>query len=966
MLARTTLTGIRVAVVTILIFGSFLGLSSILTKGGEGNGGTVDGSEELVLSWSKSVPGDVMDIAVSGNYLFLACNESGLQILSLTTREIVGNYNTSGLTFGVSVQGNYAYLADWDNGLIVLDISDPTAPDFMGRLNTTGLAYKVAIQYQYAYVCDWDKGMAIVDISNKTNLMEVGRFSEVDHATDCVVYGNLVYLVDWQRLRILNVADRANPQEIANLSTPGWAYGLAVERWYAYIADDWRGLRIVNVSDPLNPKEIGHIIPDNLTVHVQLSGGYAYLANLEGEILVIDVSDPENPVEVAAFDTPGRSRRIVLYDGEVYVADGEEGVVVLEEYQPPVEHPNEPDYWIYFLVIPIVAVLIPIFNWKSRKMSGEGPIPKRATVEKGIGVETVDFQGPHHALKLSSDSYLGQCLLSKEIGLELNPRNIALIKKQIEYDLSTITTPEQRFRLYLAMKQLSYHLFPANEWLRDLFHNHREHLKFHTYFDVPESASRVLGHWGLPQGLKGKVHLDGERKAIVERIVNSPTGENFVIIGEPGVGKTALLFEVFDLLMSRDNCAMVTSTNMGRFHEHQGIRLFMDDIPEEQVLISDIQHKRSSGLVVSAREKDWETLPYDFQRMFIRLTIRNFSRDDLWELCVNLLAVSSVMADDDALDLLVEYADGSPIFVWTLLDQLRKSGQRTLTVTFIRENASRGMLSYIGDILIRLLRETREGRGIGSAEGMRGVEEERSTGRAGNVEGMRGKDEGRGIGRVEGMRGRGGGGIYRRGGFHGLAMLYFLAAHTEGRKCSTIYFNRVAEIISERMRVIFGVDKIMNPENPGLVLSCLNIRNDMIGFPHDFWADLVLGKGDRNPFAGDLIFIREKLSDSGIFEEGKREALAGSWKLALERHQTNPVRSRDEFLAFCEQILTNFTMEELRDHGVDIEMIRQVAAQYAHLPEGESILMRIERVAPLPTQKIIQITDSVILKSKIN
>jgi len=131
--------------------------------------------------------------------------------------------------------------------------------------------------------------------------------------------------------------------------------------------------------------------------------------------------------------------------------------------------------------------------------------------------------------------------------------------------------------------------------------------------------------------------------------------------------------------------------------------------------------------------------------------------------------------------------------------ELKKSGTRRLTSSFIRENASRGMLNYIRDILVRLLKE---------------------------------------------------GGGYRKGGFHGLTMLYFLAAHMEERRCSTVLFNRISVLISERLAEVFDPDKAMDPDNPGLVLSCLNISEDMVRFPHDFWADLSLEKRNRIPLAG--------------------------------------------------------------------------------------------------------------------
>ena len=48
----------------------------------------------------------------------------------------------------------------------------------------------------------------------------------------------------------------------------------------------------------------------------------------------------------------------------------------------------------------------------------------------------------------------------------------------------------------------------------------------------------------LPQ-----THYPVVNEQLVERITNSTPDKNFVIIGEPGVGKTVMLFEVFDRLM---------------------------------------------------------------------------------------------------------------------------------------------------------------------------------------------------------------------------------------------------------------------------------------------------------------------------------------------------------------------------------------------------------------------------------
>jgi hypothetical protein len=45
-----------------------------------------------------------------------------------------GNYDTDGFSLDVAVSGNYAYIADYDNSLVIVDISDPSSPEFVGAI----------------------------------------------------------------------------------------------------------------------------------------------------------------------------------------------------------------------------------------------------------------------------------------------------------------------------------------------------------------------------------------------------------------------------------------------------------------------------------------------------------------------------------------------------------------------------------------------------------------------------------------------------------------------------------------------------------------------------------------------------------------------------------------------------------------------------------------------------------------
>ena len=993
--------------ILMIIAGQGIGTGNRTVTGGATGEGERE-IRELEFPWQRTLPGEVMDVAVDGNFIYLAVNESGLQILHQDTKQIVGSYNTSGLSYGVAVSGRYVFVADWDNGLVILDVIDPSDPVRIARLDTPGAAYKVTVQGSYAYVCDWHMGLAVIDISDPSDPVEVGRFSDVDHATDCEITGTYAFLVDWWGLRVIDVSNPTAPSEVGNLSTGGFAYGIDVDRGYAYVADDFRGLRIIDIQDPFNPTEVGNYILDDNALHAQIRLSdnrlYAYIAVVENGLVVLDVTDHENPIEVANLSVSGQSRRVHLRDDTVLLASGDNGLWGADTYQEPPEKPD-PDYWLFFLIIPIAAVGMGIYS----HIRGENPRTKPSLgsqVNQGAGNGRIAYGTPtsptshtfppYHTASLSSsrsshrvigsNTILGHYFASHRLPLSLDEQTLSRARGIMERDVAALRSPADRFRLYIAMKQLSYLMYPNNEWLRDLFHNYRDSLKFNSYFEMSESPGAILKRWALPPGLQGNVHLDRDRDEIVERIRHADPYENFVIIGDPGVGKTALLFQVFDSYMSTGTGAILSGGGgkyggkgssserrndlgkdsekgsgkdnrkdgekgggiggIGKYHEANHIRLFVDDIPEERMIIQRLQNGRTRGLVVSAREGDWDGLPYDFQRMFTRLTIRNFSTQDFRQVCRNLLRLSSVESDGPTIDLLMDYANGSPIFVWTLLDQLRQSGQKKLSSMFIRENASRGMLNYIGDILQNHLRErTRDSHGYG----LTGVTSSAPSGGGDNGGGGR----------------RGGDWEFRSGGFHALAMMYFLATHMEGRRCSAVYFNKIAPLVSRKIETSVHAEAGMDPDNPGLVLSPLSISNDMIRFPHDFWADVVMGKGDHNPFSKDIILIREALSDTGYFEEAKRLALVESWELVLGRYRRNPGSTRDAILVFCESILSNFTVQELRELALDIETMREIAALYSHLPEGEAILTRIERVSPLATQKVIEIRDSVIMKSSI-
>ena len=465
---------------------------------------------------------------------------------------------------------------------------------------------------------------------------------------------------------------------------------------------------------------------------------------------------------------------------------------------------------------------------------------------------------------------------------------------------------EQLVAEYMARRREAYLAAPSNEQELDYLHNNRERFAISSYFEVPVDPAHLISDWALPENLRGNVHLDAVRSEIVERVLDGPPDRNYVIIGEPGVGKTVLLFELFDRLMNRIPVGRISTTTLGKAHEKFGVRLFYDDIHENTELVQALTDRQISGVILSAREADWASLPAEFQAQFDRLTVPLFPENEMKLLSRKMLGFSGLGYDEEAISALVQYAEGSPIYVWSMIREMLHRGLRALTASYIQENAIRGMNNYVSLLLQRLLKDGEE---------------------------------------------------YRPGGLHALTSLVFLAETMEERFCHDLFYDAAVERLSAHAQ-----EQLNDPMDQGTfnrALAYLPGDGNVIQFPHDTWVDVILGHGDLNPFRTELRAIFRQFVDSGLFEEVKCEVVPGVWETTAKRYHRSPSRQKGSFLALANTLLHNFQISELKELGVDIELIREVASTYSHLPAAASLVSRIQAAEPQQVTRIINIQDTV-------
>jgi hypothetical protein len=457
---------------------------------------------------------------------------------------------------------------------------------------------------------------------------------------------------------------------------------------------------------------------------------------------------------------------------------------------------------------------------------------------------------------------------------------------------------------YMAKRRESYLTYPKNDEVLDYLHNNRERFQISSYFDVPAEPPVVLTDWALPDNLRGNVHLDSHRQQIIERITNSSSDKNFVIIGEPGVGKTVMMFEVFDRLMYQAPVGILSTDAIAKAHEMFGVRVFYDDIPENAKLVEALTDNEIKGVIVTSREADWKALPTEMQAKFDRLTVPLFNEMDMKAMIKKMMTFQSIGFNEKAIDLLAEYSEGSPIYVWSMVREMMHRSVKSLSEEYIKENSIKGMINYVAQLLQRLLKDGEE---------------------------------------------------YRPGGLHALASLIFLSDHMEERYCNDYFFDAYVEVLSKHTEE--KLDDKMNPKTLNLVLAYLPINDSVIRFPHDTWPDVLQGWGDMNPFSSELRMINRSFADSGLFQSLKKEVVKDVWDSTYERYKRTPSRQKTSLLALADTLFQNFTIDELKKLGVDIDIVRQVASTYSHIPQAAKLISKIQAVLPQTVTRIINVQD---------
>lgn len=186
------------------------------------------------------LPTAPQDIVVDGERAYVAGGAGGLQLVGLDAPgpRLLGSGMTVGKARGVAASGGYAYVAAELAGLRVFNVAQPEQPVEIGHVLLGARALAVAVRPPYVYVAAQyfdpqtasNTVLAVIDAGRPDAPQLVTRVQGDAVVADLAVEGDRLYLATNRGLRVMSLADPAQPVEMGRYPATGYytLYSLAV------------------------------------------------------------------------------------------------------------------------------------------------------------------------------------------------------------------------------------------------------------------------------------------------------------------------------------------------------------------------------------------------------------------------------------------------------------------------------------------------------------------------------------------------------------------------------------------------------------------------------------------------------------------------------------------------------------------------------------------------------------------
>lgn len=284
-------------------------------------------------------------VRVLGNYAYIAEDEAGIEIVDITDPtkpEFVQLFNPYGdgtrADVVLSANPGVAYLADGRFGIKTINYTDPTSPTVVGGYNVPGNTYSINIfgDVMVAGAQRWLEFLSLA--ADPLNPEPIGSYRNTGNPLWGIVANNVAYLADTYSIQSLDITDPANPIRLDAYFTDHAAtpYRIYQRGTVLYVAASSGGLMLFSCADPANLELLSQVPTDHSKTYLTLGfvGNYLYAPDGDGTIDIYNPANPNDPVLVKSVPIEGDFPRILIDGNRAFLSNQSQGVKVLDVSDP--------------------------------------------------------------------------------------------------------------------------------------------------------------------------------------------------------------------------------------------------------------------------------------------------------------------------------------------------------------------------------------------------------------------------------------------------------------------------------------------------------------------------------------------------------------------------------------------------------------------------------------------------------
>jgi hypothetical protein len=320
------------------------------------------GTLDLTVANSGHDTADAISVAAQGSFVYLGrITNPGNEFFTINVTDpalpsISGQLALGGDPNDIAVSGNYAYIASSDNSgeLTVVDISNPVSPTLAttfdltaensGSANSDGLAVVMG-KTNYVYLTRSTSGgkeFYVFDISTPTSPLLVGSADLNGDLTEVAASGNYAYGAssdNAQEFQVIDVTSVVSPTLVASLDldqgdTAANGISVAVGTNTVYLGRDGSTgspeFYVINVTTPTSPTMTSSL---DIGTHILKSLDYSSSVNLvfianknpaNDDYYSVDVTAPESPALLTSLNLNGEPNKLVYESSadKIYMVSG--------------------------------------------------------------------------------------------------------------------------------------------------------------------------------------------------------------------------------------------------------------------------------------------------------------------------------------------------------------------------------------------------------------------------------------------------------------------------------------------------------------------------------------------------------------------------------------------------------------------------------------------------------------------